>query len=106
MNTHRKYNTVGHIHFDFCYQVGDDSRYPGSALRLVECADGRWYLEQEFGTEYEVFPGVVKSSTDLDTLPTFFPDVDTAARAAFAFILQVYPGTSTRHLEEFLNEEN
>ena len=106
MNTHRKYNTVGHIHFDFCYQVDGRPEYPHSALALIECADGRWFLEQEFGEEYDAFAGVVKSSEDLETLPTFYPDVDTAARAAFALILKVYPSTPAVHLERFLNEES
>ncbi len=104
MNTHQKYNTVNHHHFGFMYERPDGtSNWPGSELMLVECVDGRWFIEQEAGDEYNQFPGVVKSGQDLDTEPTFYPDVDSCARAAFALIKQVYPGTSDDNLARFLD---
>lgn len=103
MNTHEKYSTVDHHHFDFSYRTADGQfEYPGSGLLLVECADGRWFIQQEFGDEYSQFSGIVKSGEDLDTEPTFYPNVDDTARAAFAFIKQVYPGTPDERLTEFL----
>lgn len=103
MNTHEKFNTVDHHHFDFSYRTAADQfDYPDSALMLVECADGRWFVQQEFGEKYSQFPGVVQSGDDLDTAPTFYSNVEEAARAAFAFIKQVYPGTPDERLTEFL----
>ena len=103
MNTHEKYNTVDHHHFDFSYRTeAGQFDYPSSGLMLVGCADGRWFVQQEFGDEYSEFPGVVKSGEDLDTEPAFYPSVDDAARAAFVFIKQAYPGTPDERLTEFL----
>ena len=105
MNTHQKYHTISHHHFDFMYaRENGEFDYPHSALMLVECADGRWFIEQEFGEEYDRFPGVVKSGKDLETAPTFYLDVDKVARAAFALIKQVYPGTPDERLAEFLED--
>ena len=102
MNTHQKYQTINHIHFDFGYVDGNSWGYPQSELLLVECADGHWFVEQASGDEYSRFPGVVKSAYDLETMPTFYPDVDSAAKAAFALIKQVYPTTPDKHLADFL----
>jgi hypothetical protein len=105
METHHKYNTVFHWHFDFSYEKEDGtSEYPSSGLLLVECEDGRYYLEQEFGTEYAAFPGVVKSRYDLITEPTFYSSLEAAARAAFALIKQVYPSTPDARLTEWLEK--
>ncbi|EDF2276385.1 hypothetical protein BZ763_23380 [Salmonella enterica subsp. enterica serovar Enteritidis] len=100
MNTHEKYMTVEHHHFDF---LDMENNYPESALMIVGCSDGRWFIQQEFGEEYSQFPGVVKSGSDLDTEPTFYNDVDSAAKAAFSYILQVYPSTPKNLLDEFVN---
>lgn len=103
MNTHEKYKTVDHHHFDFSYRTTDDKfEYPESGLMLVGGTDGRWFIQQEFGDQYSQIPGIVKSGEDLDTEPTFYPNVDDAARAAFVFIKQVYPGTPDERLTEFL----
>ncbi len=103
MNSHEKYKTVDHHHFDFNYRSdGDKFDYPNSGLVLVECADGRWFVQQEFGDQYSQFPGILKSGEDVDTEPTFYSNVDDAARAAFAIIKQVYPGTPDERLTEFL----
>jgi hypothetical protein len=88
---------------DFTYPSADDpSDYPMSGLAIVECSDGRWFIEQDFGTEYSQFPGVVKSGSDLETLPEFYPEPTAAANAAFALIQQVYPTVSRQKLDDFL----
>jgi len=105
MDTHQKYKTTFHWHFDFSYEKEDGaSEYPCSGLMLVECEDGRYYLEQEFGNEYGAFPGVVESREDLTTEPTFYTSLEAAARAAFALIKQVYPSTPDIRPKEFLED--
>lgn len=105
MNTHRKYNTVSHHHFDFTFMTPEGGfDYPDSGLMLVECDDGRWFIEQEFGQEYSQFPGVVKSREDLETEPTFYKDLETVAQAAFSLIKLVYPTTPDTHFTEFFGE--
>lgn len=102
MNTHQKYQTIGHCHFDFTYRKNDSWEYPESGLLLIECGDGRWFIEQDFGDEYDRFAGVVKSSDDVLTEPTFYANVEDVARAAFALIKQVYPTTPDVRLTDFL----
>ena len=105
MNTHQKYKTINHIHFVFSYDLPDNEfEYPDAELMLVECADGRWFIEQSTGEKYNPFPGITHSSEDLETQPTFYPNVATAAQAAFALTKQVYPTTPDRYLHDFLCE--
>jgi hypothetical protein len=107
VNTHIKYQTKAHHHLDWSYKKGDGQwEYPDSALMLVQAGDDRWFLEQEFGNEYGTFEGVLKSPSDLDTVPVFYADVEQAARAAFAMMKQVYPGGfEDKDLEEFLADD-
>jgi hypothetical protein len=104
MNTHQKYQTINHHHFDFRYPTGGILEYPESALMLVQCADGRWYVQQEFGAQYSGFEGVVRSDEDVESVPTFYVHVEDAAKAAFALIKQVYPTTPDECLLEFLDD--
>ena len=105
MKAHQKYQTIGHHHFDWLCLIDGVQTYPRSALKLVQAGDGRWFMEQEFGTEYSRFEGVLKSSDDMDTTPVFFPDVESVARAAFELMKQVYPGSfEEKDLEEFLSD--
>lgn len=105
MNTHQKFKTIKHHHFDWMYAKDGKLVYPDSALMLVQAGDGQWVLEQEFGDEFSQFAGVLKSAEDMDTVPTFFPDVESAARAAFALMRRVHPlGYEDRDLEEFLED--
>lgn len=105
MNTHQKYQTQNHTHMDWQYQENSQFEYPRSALMLVQAGDGRWFVEQEFGTEYSGFDGVLKSSNDLDTDPTFYPNEDAAATAAFGFMKQIYPGYADEQLASYLADE-
>lgn len=106
MNTHIKYRTKAHHHLDWLYRKDGKLEYPDSALMLVQAGDDRWLIEQEFGHEYDQFQGVVKSDNDLDTVPEFYPDVESAARAAFALMKQVHPGGyEDKDLEDFLADD-
>ena len=89
MNTHEKYNTVNHIHLDMIVpSIGDVDL----GLMLVECADGKWYIEQEFSTSaYDKVPGVVKSQTDITTKPVFYSNEKEAEKAALDIVKSVYP---------------
>lgn len=45
-NTHRMYDTVGHEHLDGLvnWAIGE---FPDTGLLLIECRDGRWFVEVE-----------------------------------------------------------
>jgi hypothetical protein len=86
---------------DFAFKSSsDDHDYPSSALALVECSDGRWFIEQEFGDEYSQCDGVPKSRDDEVTEPNFYPNVAAAARAAVALIRQIYPTVSQKKMTD------
>lgn len=103
MNTHHRFETVKHHHFDWRYAKDGNLVYPESALMLVQTNDGQWFLQQEFGDEFSQFMGVIKSAEDMSTEPTFFPDLTSAARAAFDLMKRVYPnGYEDKDLEDFL----
>jgi hypothetical protein len=105
MGTHTKYKTISHCHLDFSYRKPDgEFDYPGSALMLVECANGLWYIEQEFGNEYDRFLGIAKSKHDILTEVSFYPNEEAAAEAAVIMIKEIYPTTPDSRLEEFLAE--
>jgi hypothetical protein len=100
MSTHVKYNTKDHIHLDFTFQSDADPHdYPSSALCLVECSDGRWFVEQEYGTEYSGFEGIPVSSEDVDTVPHFYSDMRSAAHAAFEHIQRIYPTVNRQRFD-------
>lgn len=103
MNTHEKYATDEHHHFDWLYELGGEWEYPSSGLLLARAGDGRWFIEQAFGREFDRFPGVLRSAEDLETGPTFYPDLAEAARAAFALMAEVYPSYRADQLERFLS---
>lgn len=102
MNVHEHYDTVDHHHLDFSYQTDSGWEYPDSALMLVQCRDGRWFLQQEFGDKYSRFEGVLNSNDDLETAPTYYDSIGAAARAASGFIKQVYPAFDERKIDDFL----
>lgn len=102
--THQKFKTVGHHHFDFSYKKSGEIKTPNSTLMIVQTADNRWFIEQEFGTEYSTTPGIIKNRHDLDTEPVFYTDVNEAAKAAFALTKKFYPDVPESLLNEFLEE--
>ena len=88
MNTHEKYNTIDHIHLDMLVPHTDDVDL---GLMLVECENGKWYIEQEFSTNAYDASGVVKSQTDIITEPVFYPDEESAKKAALNIVKSIYP---------------
>lgn len=89
-NTHRRYNTVDHLHLDaLVYQA--TGNFPNSGLALVECADGRWFVEVDFGVGFDQIEGVSKPKVTPYVEPRFFPDRAGALGFAFESIKQVHP---------------
>ena len=89
MNTHEKYDTIDHIHLDMLVPYTDDIDL---GLTLVECKNGKWYIEQEFSTNvYDKISGVVKSQTDIITEPIFYPDEESVKKAALNIVKSIYP---------------
>ncbi|EBU2048078.1 hypothetical protein CTO56_18250 [Salmonella enterica] len=104
MLIHTRYDTVNHHHLDYLL---DNGEYPDSALMVIECRDGRWFILQEFGEKYSRFPGVVRSREDDVTEPVFYHDLEAVAHAAFGYIGEVYPSDELEKLlADFLEGDN
>ncbi|MGH8376795.1 MAG: hypothetical protein ACRER6_16210, partial [Pseudomonas sp.] len=56
-NTHALYRTVGHHHLDSLvyWATGD---FPDAGLNLVECEDGRWFVEVDHGIKFDGTAGL------------------------------------------------
>ncbi len=80
-DTHHAFNTISHQHLDtlVLWATGD---YPDSALNLIECADGRFFVEVDFGDEFDDMQGISRPHLTPYEQPSFF---DTRAEGqAFA----------------------
>jgi hypothetical protein len=98
-NTHAMYRTVGHTHLDSFvnWVLGD---FPDAGLNLVECADGRWFVEVDHGIRFDGMPGVSRPNVAPYVEPVFY--VDEAAAMVFALdcIKKAYPALANCDLHK------
>lgn len=94
-NTHKMFHTVGHEHLD-TFVLQSTGRYPDSGLNLVECADGRWYVEVDFGAEFDNMEGISRPHSQPYTNPRFFDSRLEALDFAVSCIQQVCPDLKNR----------
>ncbi|MDR9836925.1 MULTISPECIES: hypothetical protein [Herbaspirillum] len=71
INTHAMYGTIGHQHLDALvyWATGD---FPDAGLNLVECRDGRWFVEVDHGDRYNSMEGISKPNLSPYVQPQFF----------------------------------
>lgn len=95
VNTHELYGTVGHRHLDGLahWATGE---YPGSALSLIECSDGRWFVEVDFGGAFDRIDGVSRPAVEPWREPAFFASEHGAREFAVRCIKAVHPGLADR----------
>lgn len=105
INTHSLYNTISHEHLDglVSWAMGE---FPDAGLNLVECADGRWFVEVDHGRIFDHLAGVSRPSVTPYTEPVFFQSETKAQAFAFACIKQVYPALATKDLSEYYSDDN
>ncbi|CAK7035674.1 MAG: hypothetical protein BACC_04479 [Bacteroides sp.] len=100
VNTHSMYRTVRHIHLDsFVYWVLGE--FPDEGLNLVECQDGRWFVEVDSGsgsTRFDRMPGVSCPNVSPFVEPVFHADEASAMTFALECIRKAYPTLSNRDL--------
>lgn len=91
INTHLKFHTISHEHLDDLvnWSTGE---YPDSGLNLVECEDGRWFIEQDYGHAFDSFIGISKPKSEPYLEPNFYLSRDDALIIALDLIKQVYWG--------------
>lgn len=94
LSTHELYRTVGREHLNSERPHRGDPAW----LVLVECADGRFFLEAEFG-EWPHAEGVSRPRVT-DAAPDFFPDRPGALRRAAELIAREFGTDAARWLEE------
>lgn len=84
-NSHLFFDTVSHHH------ISDYSKEKYCDLLVVECSDGRWYIEGRDGAgEEDVF-----NPFDKKSYPTFFPTLEKAAARA-AEVVSTITGSSVK----------
>jgi len=74
---------------------------PSSGLMLYKCADGRWFLEAEFGNLFDDVDGISKPHLAPYETPVFFPGEKEAHQYAFVCIREKYPELEDRDLSLF-----
>ena len=75
-DSHLFFDTVNHHH------ISDYSKEEHCDLMIVECSDGRWYIEDNWGRDAQGAKDVF-NPFDKQSYPTFFPTMKEAAvRAA------------------------
>lgn len=104
MSVQRKFKTIHHIHFSFCFIKDGEVMFPDSGLMLVQASNEQWFVQQGFGNRFSKFDHVVKSDEDTSTTPMFYDSLESIARSAFELVLTVFPHTSKNLLEDFLVE--
>lgn len=97
VNTHRLYHTVAHIHLDTFVNWITRS-FPDAGLLLVECQDGRWFVEAEHGPQDRMLPGVSCPTITPFVEPQMFPDQAGALELAFACLKHLHPELASRDL--------
>lgn len=76
-NGHAAFNTVSHKHVS-CYLPADN--HDPCDLTIVECADGRWFVEDNWGTDANG-DDKVWNPTDRHASPPYFFDAQDEALA-------------------------
>jgi hypothetical protein len=83
---HAAFNTVEHTHVS-CYSPSDGK--PCCEVLVVECQDGRWYVEDNWGGDAGGAAGVWNPRSADNTGPQFFQSEDDATQLAVAVVASV-----------------
>lgn len=81
-NSHAYFRTINHRH------ISDYSGKVTCDLMMVECEDGRWYIEDNWGGDAQGSPDVF-NPFDKDSFPTFYPDLETCNRRAAEIVSSI-----------------
>lgn len=83
---HRAFNTVSHEHIS-CYSAAPGHK--DCELMIVECADGRWYIEDSWGGDAQGAEKVWNPRDPSNEGPNFFSSEDEARQHAVAVVAKV-----------------
>ncbi len=85
-NGHAAFNTVSHHHVS-CYDPAEG--HDTCDLTIVECADGRWYVEDNWGGDAQGAEGVWNPYDRTATKPTFFESESDARKHAVTVVARI-----------------
>ncbi|MBV7514581.1 hypothetical protein [Pseudomonas sp. PDM25] len=104
VNTHILYDTISHEHLDglVSWATGE---FPSAGLNLVECADGRWFVEVDHGHAFDHLAGISRPTVAPYIEPDFFQSEAEAQEFAFTCIRQVYPELANKNLSEYYSDD-
>lgn len=99
------YDAVSHEHLDSLvyWATGE---FPDASLCLVECADGRWFIEVDHGVAFDHIQGVSRPKVTPFIEPAFFSSGVYAREFAFTCIKGVYPIQSDKDLSDYFAEDD
>lgn len=89
-NSHSFFSTINHWH------VSDYSQDENCDIMIVECKDGRFYIEDNWGGDAKGHPDVF-NPFDINSYPTFFTSF-TAANKAAAIVVSSITGSNYKEL--------
>lgn len=100
VNTHQMFKTINHEHLDslIYFVIGD---YPKSGLILVECKDGCWFIEQEYGNEFDAISGIWKPTSECYIEPNFYSNREEALTKAIKLMKSLYPILTDEKISEY-----
>lgn len=98
-NGHAAFQTIGHQHI-CCYIPADG--FKSCDIMVVECADGRWYVEDNWGGDAENAIGVWNPFNPDNSLPSFFSTKTDAVRHAVAVLVAVSGVDREAYLQAYL----
>ncbi|KZX80365.1 hypothetical protein A3715_37725, partial [Oleiphilus sp. HI0009] len=99
--THQMFETVDHQHLDsLVYKHTDE--LPESALCLIECADGKFFVEVDFGNEFDSIDGISRPEVKPYQNPYMFSDEKRARAFAIECIKSVHEELAKVDFKSFI----
>lgn len=104
LNTHTLYKTVNHEHLDSLVNWAMND-FPDSGINLVECQDGRWFVEVDHGEAFNQIEGISKPDIQPYREPRFFSSEDGARQFAYTCLRHVYPDLEGVDLDAYYSDD-
>ena len=102
-NTHAMYQTIGHQRLDaLVYWASGD--FPDAGLNLVECQDGRWFVEVDHGSRFNHILGISKPNVAPYVEPKFFDSEQEVREFAIVCIKQAHPEVADKNLQQWFDD--
>lgn len=97
---HLAFRTVGHTHVS-CYSPAKGRRT--CDITAVECEDGRWYIEDTWGSDAKGASGVWNPFDPSDDDPLFFESEEAALRHAASIVATICGVSEAELLTAYLD---